>query len=159
MKKQCNVSLLLAAVACMVSVAVMVLALFGSGQAEFSPPPFDASAQAGTPDVLEELGWGELDTQVFRASVRDHIGMDGSSADVWLTNPQTNTVWLKLRVLDTGGRLLGETGLLRPGEYVRSVILDPAPQAGTPGVLKLMASQPETYYSEGSVILNTTISE
>lgn len=27
---------------------------------------------------------------------------------------------LKLRVLDTGGDILGETGLLNPGEYVKT---------------------------------------
>ena len=68
-------------------------------------------------------------------------------------------MWLKVRVLDEKGNTLGETGLVRPGEYVQSVELDTVPKTGTPIVLKIMAYQPDTYYSEGAVSLNTTISE
>ena len=62
-------------------------------------------------------------------------------------------------MLDENGNTLGETGLIKPGEYVQSVELDRVPKVGTPIVLKIMAYQPDTYYSEGAVSLNTTISE
>ena len=78
---------------------------------------------------------------------------------MWLTNPVSNTVWLKVRVLDEKGNTLGETGLIKPGEYVQSVTLDTVPKTGKPIVLKIMAYQPDTYYSEGAVSLNTKISE
>ena len=49
--------------------------------------------------------------------------MDSSSATVYFTNAQENHVYLKLRVLDENDRILGETGLLKPGEYVKDVQL------------------------------------
>ena len=81
----------------------------------------------------------------------------GNTADVWLTNPESNTVWLKVRVLGEKGNTLGETGIIKPGEYVQSVTLDTVPKTGKPIVLKIMAYQPDTYYSEGAVSLNTTV--
>lgn len=75
---------------------------------------------------------------------------------VYLTNPAENTVWLKLRVLDTNGSILGETGLLRPGEYVRTVALSAAPTPGTSITLKIMGYEPDTYLSAGSATLSTT---
>ena len=65
------------------------------------------------------LGWQELDAQVFRVSVCGAVVLEGNRADVWLTNPESNTVWLKLRIMDENGTVLGETGLIRPGNMCR----------------------------------------
>lgn len=159
MKKKKNMPLILAAVICVLSVIAMFAALSAGGKQEaaFTPPPFEASAQAGTPVVPEGLGWSELDAKAFRASVCGVIVPAGETADVWLTNPEDNAVWLKLRVLDADGNILGETGLLRPGEYVQSVTLRSMPKSGSTITLKLMAYEPETYYSAGAASLNTTI--
>ena len=164
MKKQMkNYILPLAAVLCAVSLAVMVFALtrqeVQTEMGEFTPPPFDGGAVVGSPAVPEGLGWQELDAKVYQAGICGKFIPKGNTADVWLTNPESNTVWLKVRVLDEKGNTLGETGIIKPGEYVQSVELDNVPKAGKPIVLKIMAYQPDTYYSEGAVSLNTTISE
>ena len=165
MKKQKkNYILPLAAVLCVLSLAVMVFALtrqeeIPTEMGEFTPPPFESAAVVGSPAVPDGLGWQELDARVYKVGICGKFIPKGNSADIWLTNPEGNTVWLKVRVLDEKGNILGETGLVRPGEYVQSVALDTVPKAGTPIVLKIMAYPPDTYYSEGAVSLNTTISE
>lgn len=54
---------------CAVAVIAMIIALLCSGrQEEFSPPPFDAAAQTGEPEVPESAGYGELDAKEFRFS-------------------------------------------------------------------------------------------
>ena len=164
LKKQMkNYILPLAAVLCAVFLAVMVFALTRQEpqtvMGEFTPPPFDAAAVVGSPAVPDGFGWQELDAKVYKAGICGKFIPKGNTADVWLTNPESNTVWLKVRVLDEKGNTLGETGIIKPGEYVQSVELDNVPKAGKPIVLKIMAYQPDTYYSEGAVSLNTTISE
>ena len=164
-KKQTkNYILPLAAVLCVLSLAVMVFALTRQDEVqtemgEFTPPPFESSAVVGAPTVPDGLGWQELDAQAYKVGICGKFIPDGNTADVWLTNPVSNTVWLKVRVLDAKGNTLGETGLIKPGEYVQSVTLDTVPKAGASIVLKIMAYEPETYYSAGVVTLNTTISE
>lgn len=156
MKKK-NVPLLLAAAVCILSLAVMVFALNAggrTGKGEFTPPPFDPAAEAGTPQVPEGLGYNELDCQVYKVSLCGKPTTDGL---VYLTNPETNDVWLKVRMLDEKGNILGETGLVRPGEYVRALTLENNPGSGTRVTLKIMAYEPETYYSAGAAALNTTI--
>ena len=159
------------AAVCLLCLAVMTIALICTGtssQKEFTPPPFEKTAVSGTPEVPEELGWQELDAQAFRVSVCGAVVLEGSQADVWLTNPESNTVWLKLRIMDADGVILGETGLIRPGEYVQSVTFDTVPAPGTAISMKVMAYEPETYHSAGAyepetyhsagaVTLNTTI--
>lgn len=160
MKQKKNRSLMRIGVICILSLAVMVLALTFGGRQEavpFTPPPFDQTVQAGIPEVPENLGWSELDAKVFKASVCGVFAPEDGAVDLYLTNPEANTVWLKLRVLDAKGSILGETGLIRPGEYVPSLCLNTTPKSGTVITLKLMAYEPETYHSAGAVVLNTTV--
>ena len=131
-------------VICLVCVAVMGATLFFTSrpvQGEFTPPPFEETAVCGTPDVPEKLGWQELDAQAFRVSVCGAVLLEGNRADIWLTNPESNTIWL----------------LIRPGEYVQSVTFDTVPAPGTAISMKLMAYEPETYHSGGAVTLNTVV--
>lgn len=140
------------------SVAVMLAVLsFGNTSPGFTPPPFDPAAQVGTPAVPAELGYGQLDAQAFRASLCGVLKPAEGTLDIWLTNPAENSVWLKLRLMDSRGNLLGETGLLRPGEYVRQISLSSAPEPGSTVILKLMAYEPDTYHSAGSITLTTSI--
>lgn len=145
---------------CLLTLGIMVWAL-RSGESqknlEFVPPSFEETAVSGVPDVPENLGWGELDAKAFKVSVCGMICADEESADVWLTNPESNNIWLKLRLLDEEGNVLGETGLLHPGEYVRAVSLNRSVKQGEKVALKIMSYEPETFYSEGAATLNTTI--
>ena len=152
--------LLLAVLICGASLTAMVLALTRQTEpvkGEFTPPPFDPAAVSGTPTVPEGLGWQELDAKVYKVGICGRFIPQGNTAEVWLTNPDSNAVWLKVRVLDENGSILGETGILKPGEYVQSVTLDTVPKTGKPVVLKIMAYQPDTYHSEGAVSLHTTV--
>lgn len=157
--KKKNSILLTAAVLCLISLILMMAVLCAPKEqtGEFIPPSFDSAAHTGTPTVPDGLGWQELDAKAYKVGVCGKIIPNGNIADVWLYNSTENTVWLKLRVLDANGNTLGETGLIRPGEYVQSVTLHTVPETGTPIVLKIMAYQQDTYYSEGAVTLNTAI--
>ena len=76
---------------------------------------------------------------------------------MYLTNDEGNKVWLKLRILDEEDNILAETGLLKPNEYVKTVTFDKIPKSGANIKLKIMAYEPDTYYSAGAVTLNTTV--
>ena len=143
---------------CAVSVAVMLLALTRGGRQEaFSPPPFDPAAQTGTPKVPEDAGYGQLDAKAFQFSAAGELTVRDGSIDVWLTDPAENQVWLKVRVLDEQGGILGESGLIRSGQYVRAVKLDTVPRQTAAVTLKVMVYEPETYYSAGAASLRTVL--
>ena len=126
---------------------------------EFVPPAFESMAQQGTPEVPEELEYSSpyREGMAYRFSVCANVTMDSSSATVYFTNAQENDVYLKLRVLDGNDKILGETGLLTPGEYVKEVQLLRELPSGTGIRLKIMSYIPDTYMSAGSVVLHTTI--
>lgn len=153
MKKTIWIAIL--SIACVLSLGVMILILAGKPQPEFTPPPFEPEARSGVPEVPDGLGYKTLDAGAFQVMLCGEIRMEEGAADIWFTNPAQNQVWLKLRILDAQGKILGQTGLLRPGEYVRQVKLETAPDSATALILKVMAYEPETYLSAGSLMLNT----
>lgn len=153
-------SIVAASSICMLAFLFMVIALINGPLPTiepFTPPAFDTASQQGMPTVSENLGWQELDAQAFKVSVCGEVIVTDNLADIWLTSPSSNTVWLKLRVLDSKGNILGETGLIKPGQYVRSVLLSSMPDDPSI-VLKIMAYEPDTYHSAGAVSLSTKLS-
>ena len=150
------------AACCMVAVVVIAVLLLipkqESQTAQFTPPPFDAAVVRGKPEAPEELGWSEMQIRDgLTASVCGVLNEADGKVAVWLYNHADSDCWIKLRMLDSEGNILGETGLLKPGEYVQYLNLDTVPKKNTTVVLKLMAYQPETYYSGGSLGLETTL--
>ena len=113
---------------------------------------------SGIPDVPEELGWQELDAQAFQVG---YAGLSywkatrptcGSPTRKEITFGSSCGFWMKM------GEILGETGLIRPGEYVQSVTFDTVPAPGATISMKLMAYEPETYHFPGAVpVLNTVV--
>lgn len=161
-KKRIDPLLLAAIIACSVAVIALIVVIavkFTPKKGEFVAPPFDDAAVEGTPDVPEGLGWSELDAQgAFQVSICGAVVASDGKADVWLTNPEKNDVWMKLRITNEAGDIIAESGLVRPGEYLQSITFLTPVAAGDKITMKVMAYEPDTYLSAGSVKLNTTIS-
>lgn len=150
-------------VLCALSVVLMIVSLCGheNDNAGFVAPPFDETAKQGMPHNEESarFGWAEIsqDEIPYKTAVCGKLQIVDKQAVVFLTNYADNDVWLKLRVLDGDGKTIAETGLAKPGEYIESVQFTEAMKDGEVIKLKIMAYEPETYYSVGSIVLNTTI--
>lgn len=147
----------LLAILCMIFILFMGSA--SNEKAAFTPPPFESTAISGTPSVDTKLGWSQIaqDGMGFSVHICGNVIVKDDSADIYFTNNEENTIWMKLRILSETGEILGETGILKPNEYVKSVKFTTVPKNGEKIKLKIMAYQPKTYYSEGSVSLNTAV--
>ena len=148
---------------CLVAIVGMIVALSLTGpkviREPFTPPAFDANAQTGTPEVSDE-SWKEVyqPGMSFVAWVCGKVVLQENAADLYFTNDFDNEAWLKLRITDGQGNVLAETGLIKPGEYLKTVTFTTVPAVGAEIAIKIMAYEPETYYSMGAVTLNTTVS-
>ena len=138
---------------CVISVGAMFCAL--TAEPAFTPPPFDSSAQSGIPEYIP--GFQTLDAQGFQAGLLTQPYSEGDQLQVYFANPAENVCNLRLRVLDETGNILGQSGLIRPGEFLPSVTLETMPPAGTTLICKLMAYEPETYHSAGAVTVTTAL--
>ena len=127
-----------AVVICAVAAIIMVIMLVTSGSGK-------------------SAGYGDLDAGDFKFYAAGNLTAENGKTDIWLTNPAENNIWLKARLLDKDENILGESGLIKPGEYIQSIELDEIPKGTSSITLKIMAYAPDTYQSAGAIALNTDL--
>ena len=155
-----KLSLLL--IVCIVSIIFMLAVLYIKPQTVnqmFTPPPFETEVQTGIPVVDQKLGYTTLknDSMSFSLSICGKPIVVGDTSEIYLTNNEDNNVWIKLRVLDENSNILAETGLIKPDEYLKDIKFDVIPKDNDKIILKIMSYEIDTYYSMGTVSLNTKI--
>ena len=141
-------------------VGIIVYAVTGTAgsSTSFTPPEEEENAVEGVPEVDEDLGWSEITIDDgYVVSICGVVNEEDGSAEVWFYSDDENEVWVKLRIQDEDGNTIGESGLLMPGEYVQYVELDTVPEEDETVYLEVMGYEPDTYYSAGSVTLETTL--
>lgn len=145
---------------CAVSLVVMIVFLvLPTIQPKFVPPEFEASAVQGEPTVDKQFDWQQIDPQGLNSKTGicgKPIIKDGKLL-VYFYNNKDNNMWLRLRVLDKNGNTLCQTGIVKPDQCVESIDTLGAFKSGDEVIFKVMAYQPETYYSEGAFTLNTVV--
>lgn len=151
--------ILLAAACSVLALALILSALTRGTKAAFIPPAFEAAAVSGVPEVPEGMGYERIlrDGMAYCVYLCGEVALDNGEAVVWFTNPEENTHWLKLRIYDGDNTLIGETGLLKPGEYLRSVPVTGELVSGAAIKMRIMGYEPDTYLSAGAVTLSTVV--
>lgn len=130
----------------------------GKQQQNFTPPPFDDNCEVGAPEVPDNLNYTPLRVEEgYMIYICGRLVLKNNMVDVYLTSPEDNNVWIRLKILDEKDNLLCETGLIRPGEYLKSALIAKKLKHDTNVKVKIVAYEPESYYSRGSVTLNTVI--
>lgn len=124
--------------------------------AKFVPPEFDSSAEQGKPEVPVEDRYLYIyrDGMTFSAYLYGDVEIIDGKADIYFTNPATNTLWMKARIFDSEGKIIAETGLIKPDEYIKTVAFDTVPENGSNITVRIMTYEPDSYYSGGAVPVN-----
>lgn len=148
------------AIVCGISIVAMITSIIVVSHIEVSSslPTFDLTAVDGTPDNPGE-SWSLIyrDGMEFSAHLCGEVILVDRKADIYFTNDEGNTVWMKLRIYDQAGNIIAETGLIKPGQYIKTIPFTDVPARGQKISMKIMTYQPDTYYSEGAVTITTTI--
>lgn len=144
----------------LISLGALVLALLAAvllrhatRPVELSPfqiPAFDPAAISVEPEVAypDMYGTLTLNDDVTVSLYSAPIVTDGTAL-VCFTADASNTAWVRLRLQDTDGNILGQSDLLRPGEYVACVKLTTQPDRPE-AIAKILTYEPDTYYSLGT---------
>lgn len=154
MDKQQKIILAILAVF-LVAALIAVIAVASRGDSPvvgiFVPPPFEENVVKGSPDP-KPAGYGTMTVNPeFVIGMCARPNLAGTSLGLYFTSPETNTVWMKVRVCDEAGEILAESGLLKPGEYLPTLVLSAVPENAEPLYVTVLSYEPDTYYSEGSV--------
>ena len=145
-----------------IAITIMVISICYSHNnienGEFIPPDFEKSAIDGEPDVPENSGYSlmSLDDD-YNIYVCGKLKNNNGETDVYFTSDINNNVWVKLQIISETGEIIGETGIVKPGQYVKTIKLKNAPNKDFEVKLKVVGYEPETYHSGGSAEMKTTI--
>ncbi len=113
---------------------------------------------SGKPDTENIKGYSEMqaaDAYVF--GLCGEVTAKDGYVDVYFTSIEGNNAWLKIRILDENENIIAESGLIKPGQYIKSVKLNTEINSAINVTLKVMGYEPETYFSAGAVTLKTTL--
>lgn len=153
-----NKSLIIALIICVLSIGGFILALNSYNKSkEFVKPEFEKNVKEGMPKLTKEDGFEEFEvSDEYIVYMTGETKLEDNKLIVYFTSKKTNNVYVKLRIYKDD-EILGETGLLKPGEYIKEVKLDKSLKKDDKITLKVMGYEPETYYSAGSISLNTKV--
>lgn len=138
------------------------------------PELLDSGRQAGVPaSVAEEYGYTPYSAEgICDVVLCGNPEVEGKEVRLYLTNPETNTVWLRAEIYsvaftyDAAGnitaanpdKLLGRSGFLRPGEYVETVSLSrELRDERTYVMIKISTYVEKTRTSNGFFYINTAL--
>lgn len=162
-------------------VALAIVAILAAAVAVFvllwqmGPDYFEDNARVGVPVVADAKTYGYETYEVIGVASASLCGMpeikDGRDVRFFLTNPETNTVAIRLEVYTpkmvqkSDGSydpvpdvLLGMSGFIRPGEYVETVrLFDELETPRTNVMIKVATLDESTGRSNGYFYVNTVL--
>ncbi len=146
-----------------VIVGILLLAVIGATVAvflskddsqigKFVPPADDPTAIVGFPaetDSSAQYSDVKVNDSFVISLALAPLYKDGG-AQVFFASDANNTVNTLVRLYDSDGKMIGESGLVKPGEYVESVAISLVPTKTTSIFAKVLSYEKETYYSMGT---------
>lgn len=146
--------------------AILSIILIGASifvyidQNSYKPLAFSDTAIEGTPDVDEKYGysWLNIPPIAYKAYICGTPAATKNSVDLYLTNDQENNVYTLVQVFDSEGNKIGQSGLIKPGFYLKTVDLTtPLKDGENELTVHVCGLEKETYYSAGTLKLKINV--
>ena len=139
---------------------VIVGLLFSINSKEsFKKPDFDSNVTEIPSDLdYQKSVLNILDGYSIYISPNPKI-VDDDYLKIDFLSVSTNNVYVKVRILDSENNIIGETGILKAGDYLEKVKLSKSVKVNDNITYKIMGYDQDNYTSAGSVSLNTRIGE
>ncbi len=149
------IALIVAIIIVVCSAAIVSCKIVSDHKASlYSPPPFEVNVTNGTPSPNEKFSYGKFKTKNdFSVGLCAIPKYEKSRVEGYFTNPSENKVWLMFEILDADGKTeLGKSGIIKPGEYVKSIYA-PSLKTNETYTFRVLAFTPNVYTSEGQIDL------
>lgn len=142
----------------LVSIIIFLLININSKK-QFKKPEFDKNATT-IPEKLEYKEKAIKISEGYSLYIEPIPQLDQKNNLILnLVSLKENKIWIKVRILNAKEEIIGETGLIKPGEYVKKIQLNQSLQKDDKITYKIMGYEKEKYTSAGTISLNTRIGE
>lgn len=149
------VSVVLAAV---ISACIFVSEKQKNTLAEFVPPSFDNAFIEGVPvDVPDSAVYKTLNIrQGYTIGTATRINIEKEKGVFYFTNFADNDFYIKLVLYNEKNEFVGESGLIKPGGYLRNVKLDTGKISKEINI-KILTYEKNTFYSCGTASVKVSV--
>lgn len=137
----------------------ITIGIWTSCRREFIKPEFDKNAKPiSNIEIDEKLQYAEINVEAgYNVGICNNLILDNEkNILIHFSSLKDNRIYLKLRIYDKEQNVLKETGLIKPGEQIEKIKIENLKE-DKDVIIKIMSYDPETYYSRGTVSLNTKI--
>lgn len=119
---------------------------------DFKAPPFETELERASASDLFLRSDSLIEAGDLKFFVEGPFVETDDSVKLTVWNSDESSTLIRVRVLDMEGKILGESGLIQPGELLKKIVLDqPIDKSGL--ILTIMGYEPDTYYSAGTIKL------
>lgn len=142
----------------LISIIIFLLININSKK-QFKKPEFD-NAATSIPEKLEYKAKAIKISEGYSLYI-DPIPklVQNDNLSINLVSLEENKIWIKVRILNAKEEIIGETGLIKPGEYLEKVQINQQLSKNDQITYKIMGYEKDTYRSAGTISLNTRIGE
>lgn len=164
-KGQKRIIAVLATLLALVLIAVLIGLLTRDPEmGEFVPPAFEENAKtefAAPIDANAKYTPFNIPGE-FTGALCANVYVEDDQALLYFTSFEENAVWAKAILYNERGKMIGESGLIKPGEHVESVALSEIPKSNSTLTVKtltvkVLLYEPDTYFSRGSCSISINL--
>ena len=123
----------------------------------FSKPSFELNASTEIPNNID------YESSIIKVKEGYSIYINGipkiekNYLNINFISIEDNNVWIKIRVLDEEENIIGESGLIKPGEYLKNIKLNKKLKEEQNITYKIIGYEINSYMSAGTIELNTKV--
>lgn len=154
-----KISLAIALVICTISLIIFLNRDAFAKKGQFVVPEMDLTAINGKPDnIPKEYMYQEAKVNneyiVYLCAIPT---VQDKELTIYFTSINTNKGLMKIKVLDSKNNVIGESGLINPDSYIKSITLNKDLKDQEQITIKVMHYEKETYYSLGGIKLDVHV--
>lgn len=149
--------ILLSGILIILIVLIILLSINIKQKGTFVKPEFDSNALNEVPENIEYKDSTLNISENYDVYINGLPTIENNKLIVNFISMKENNIWIKLRVLDETGKTIAESGLVKPGEYLKSVTLNKKISNEDKITYMIIGYEIDTYLSAGTVKLNTKV--
>lgn len=158
MKKN-KITIVLSTILIILISIIIFLLININNKKQFKKPEF-ANAATSIPEKLEYKEKAIKVSEGYSLYIDPIPKLDqNANLSINLVSLEENKIWIKVRILNAKEEIIGETGLIKPGEYLEKVQINQQLSKNDQITYKIMGYEKDTYRSAGTISLNTRIGE
>lgn len=126
-------------------------------KSSYKPPAFSDQAVDGVPEGIDEkydYDIVDLPMVTYKTYLCGVPAATKDSLDLYVTNDESNDIYMLAQIYNTDDEKIAETGLIKPGQYIKTINLSKPLNAGENKIrVHICGFEKDTYYSAGTMRL------